>query len=205
MKKNLKIGVDIDDTIAVLIKEYFKQAKLYDKSLRNTGVIKKCGRLEQMFDWSHEEFLRFNQSCLNDIVPKLKPVKGSAKVLNKLKNMGCEIYIITARADRHFNNSQTVTEQWLNKYKFPYKELICQPDGEADIDKVIFAKSLNLDLFIDDHFGICKDMVEAGIKTFLFTSPTNKDMEVVGAERVFTWKEIYINIVKKAKNAFIKE
>ena len=58
---NIKIGLDIDDTICNSSEISLKYALEFDKTLRNTGIVDENHYITRgMFDWSKEEIDQFS-------------------------------------------------------------------------------------------------------------------------------------------------
>ena len=105
-------------------------------------------------------------------------------MINKLKEDGHEIIIITARWPEPGGCSKVTTE-WLEKYNIKYDEIIFDSanKGKVTLDKKI-------DLFIDDSFINCQEVGKAGIKTFMIETRTNKGLTIDNVTRVYSWSDI---------------
>ena len=102
----MRIGIDIDNVISnfndVLLKEYLK----HDKELRNTGIIDNSPYYitKGMFDWSQEENDDFYYANIQRIAKSLKPLRNAKQTIDKLKQDGNEIYIISSRDNGEYIN-----------------------------------------------------------------------------------------------------
>lgn len=190
----MKIGIDIDNVISnfddVLLEEYIK----HDKELRNTGIINKNTYLRNgMFDWSEDEDKIFYNANIERIAKKLKPIKDSSLYINKLKEDGHEIYIITGRDNGEYSNPHQMTVEWLEKYNIIYDKLILT-NAYNSKEKADICMENGISIMIDDSPRICKEVDKVGIKTLLMDTTYNKQTDTI--TRVQNWQEIYEYISK---------
>ncbi len=194
----MKIGIDIDNCISnfddTLLKEYLK----HDKELRNTGIINENPEYlrKGMFDWTKEEEENFYKENIEEIVKKLKPIKETPYYINKLKQDGHKIYIITGRNNGEYKNPYKLTEEWLKKYDIKYDELILT-DAYDKHAKTQVCLENNIDLMIEDSIRISLDLRENGVK--VYTRNTRYNQKEQNLDRVSNWKEIYEKISAQNK------
>ena len=191
----MRIGIDIDNCISnfddVLLEEYLK----HDKELRNTGIINEepYYLTEGMFDWSKEENDEFYYNNIQRIAMSLKPLKDSKEIIDKLKDDGNEIYIISSRDNGEYINPEEMTREWLNKYEIYYDKLILT----GKYEKGPVCKENKIDIMIDDSIKNCEDIEANGVKCFIMNTRYNK--QETRFERVKEWDEIYSKISKLYK------
>lgn len=189
----MRIGLDIDNVISnfddILLKEYLK----HDKELRNTGIINENAKYirEGMFDWSKEEELEFYYKNIERIAKSLRPISNAPKFIQKLKEDGNEIYIISGRNNGEYTNAREMTENWLASYHIPYNQLILTNAYDKQA-KSIECMNHNIDIMIDDSIRICQNLKEHGIPVWLMSKRFNQYAD--GFEKVSSWKEIYAKI-----------
>lgn len=189
----MKIGIDIDNVISsfdnALLKEYLK----HDKELRNTGIINEnVENLRRgMFDWTYEEDADFYKSNIERIAINLKVVHDAKKYIDKLREDGNEIYIISGRDNEEYTNPRQMTENWLSKYQIYYDKLILTNAYDKHAKTIECVKN-NIDIMIDDSVSTCLDLKENGIKVLLMNTRFNHYNTEL--ERVLSWKEIYYKI-----------
>ncbi len=183
-------GFDIDDTISDFTKELIKHAVKYDKKLRNTGIVNKDKYIYKgMFDWNEEETTNFERKYVQLAAGKMKPKKGITELMNKLKNEGNTIKLISARATNHYSNPYEITLEWLNKNNILFDKLIVQAS-----DKVKVCEEENIDVYIDDIYSICEKVSNTGIKCYIFDSMFNKKYYNENIKRIKKWKNFYREI-----------
>lgn len=191
----MRIGIDIDNVISSfdnsLLKEYIK----HDKTLRNTGIINENADYIRrgMFDWTLEEEKTFYDENIERIAQELKPIYNAKKYIDKLKEDGNEIYIITGRNNGDYKNPYDITINWLNKHQIYYDKLIFT-NAYNKQEKAEECIKNNIDIMIEDSTSTAINIKEAGIRVlFMKTRFNQNDQEL---ERVSTWKEIYSKIAQ---------
>lgn len=117
------------------------------------------------------------------------PFEGVVEAMHKIKSLGHEIYIVTARnIPGAEENAEKYTRLWLDKHEVPHDDLV------ISADKTI----VETDIFIDDHYDNYVAIEEAGGYPWLITRPWN--MQHRGARRVFDYEEFVekVNILSRA-------
>lgn len=190
----MKIGIDIDNVISnfddVLLEEYMK----HDKELRNTGIINKNTYFRNgMFDWSEDEEKDFYTKNIEKFAKKFKSINNSTYYINKLREDGHEIYIITGRDNGEYSNPHQMTVEWLEKYNIIYDKLILT-NAYNSKEKADICMENGISIMIDDSSRICKEVDKVGIKALLMDTPYNKQTDTI--TRVQNWQEIYEYISK---------
>ena len=202
----MNIGIDIDDTISDTYESMFNYAQKYTiEDLKRSGKINKNEKLythmycTSLHNWTDEEDREFFNKYYEAILNEVKPKKYSVEVINKLKEEKNNIYIITARFNSDKFNVEETTKKWLEKYNIKYDKLFLNIENKAEI-----AKENNLDIFIDDSFKNCKEILDCGIKTYILDTRINENLEYDKLERVYSWIHLYQEIekyMKKRRNA----
>ena len=198
----MKIGIDIDNVISNFNDELLKEYIIHDKEIKGNGIVNENEYIRRMFDWKKEDEINFYKENIERIAVNLKPIKNSVKYINKLKEIGCKIYIITGRDNGDYSDSYNMTLNWLKKYNIYYDELFIVDSYNSHTKTEICLKN-NIDIMIDDSKRMCEDIKKHGITAFLMDTPYNRDTnEFI---RVHTWKEIYkiINKYNKKKNVIL--
>jgi len=195
----LRLGFDIDEVISNLLaqmKGYIKKtwnidydfSKAYGYDLLNTKYTPD----DEYNKVIGKELVR----VVND--PKFqfrsKPYEGAQEVIQKLSNMGHEIYYITSRpiSLRGYN----YTKSWLFNYGFPCDFLYMTGHH---IEKGLPANDLGLDFFIEDQIkhvnSLLKYKKEWKKGIILMNKPWNVDYELINTyhahvSRLDTWKDV---------------
>ena len=178
----MRIGIDIDDTMTFIKDDLLEAAINYDKSLGNSGkFLNDNYYVGKRFNWSKEEYGYFMGEVRKQVVNKAKLRPGLIEVLTKLKEMGHEIIIITARSNYYSNNLKELTKEFIKKNNLPIKDIYFDCFQEGKANKCV---ELGIDLFIDDNVENCLYVNNKNIKTLLFE---NKHDNLI---TVNSWKEV---------------
>lgn len=189
----MNIGLDIDNVISnfdtCLLEEYIK----YDKTLRNKGIINENAEYitRGMFDMTDEESDTFYYNNIERIAKNLKPLHNAKKYIDKLKEDGNKIYIISGRDNNEYTNPYEMTKEWLDKYEIYYDELILTNAYDHSSKSEVCIKC-KIDIMIDDSVKTLRSIAKENIKVLLMNKRLNKHCDEF--ERVFSWEEIYTKI-----------
>ena len=149
-----------------------------------------------MFDWTEEEENDFYYNNIERIATNLKPINNSSYYIQKLKNDGNEIYIITGRNNGEYKEPLKLTKDWLNNYNIVYDRLILT-NAYNKHEKTEVCIENNIDIMIEDSSSMCLDLIKNGIKVYTMNTPYNQ--KETSFDRVSNWKEIYLKISKKSE------
>ncbi len=195
----MKIGIDIDNVISNFNDTLLDEYLLYDKKLRNQGIINKNADYirKGMFDWTEDEEINFYKNNINRIASNLKVIEGAKEYIDKLHNDGHLIYIITGRDNGDYIDPYNMTKKWLYENNIYYDNLIFT-NAHDKHEKSVKCLEYNIDIMIDDSYKICNDCIENGITTILMDTPYNKCSNI---KRVKNWKKFYefVSNYKKEK------
>lgn len=179
----MKIGLDIDDTITdtteLMIeyaKEYFKTDDIeFIKSILSAPKIE-C------------ELLEFFDKYLVEMMSKYKLKSNAKEVIERLRQSGNKIIIITARGAT-IKNVIDVTLEYFKTHGIEVDDIVFRLR-----DKSKYCVENNIDLLVDDSISVLEKVQQLGIKTLLFNSIKNKDIDT-SLDRVNSWLEVekYIN------------
>ncbi len=176
----MRIGIDIDDTIT-------------NTSLKMLEYMDKLG-IEQNGDdycnYTVEDLDKYKDLLRKYIEPVLSTCtlkRDCVKVINKLKEMGNSIYIITARSNRYSDNIYDITKKYLEDYKISYDELFFGYEDKKDI-----CIEQKIDYMIDDNIDVYNSLVGTNTKPILFGKEATKSYDCI---RVNNWDEI-LDLIK---------
>ena len=197
----MRIGIDIDNVISSFDNELLKEYLKHDKTLRNTGIINKNADYIRrgMFDWTEEEENKFYKENIERIAKNLKVKDGAKEFIDKLKEDGHAIYIITGRDNGEYSEPYTMTKEWLDNNSIKYDKLILT-NAYDKYEKAEKCLLNNIDIMVDDSVNVCKNCIESNIKTFLMDTPYNRQANM---PRVYTWKEFYEKVRNMEKRKII--
>ena len=196
----MNIGIDIDDTISETFETLLPYSQKYTiEDLKRKSKINLSGDLGNhlyivnMNGWNDKEAIDFWEKYYAQILNELNIKKFASEVINKLKQEGHKIYLITARWEMRADNVKEITFKWLKDNNIQYDEIFLNAS-----DKLKIAKENNIEVFVDDSFKNCKNIADnTNIKVYMMNSRANEDFEDQKIQRVFSWPEIYNLINKK--------
>ena len=196
----MKIGIDIDNVLSnfneVLLNDYLE----HDKTLNNSGIIHKDEYIRKMFDWDLSYEQDYYKTNIERIASLFTPIKDSSKYVNKLKEEGNEIYIISGRDNGEYSDPYNMTINWLKEYDIPYDKLILT-DAYKHQEKADLCKEIGIDVMIDDSINVCTKCSENDIECILFETPFNKNENRFN--KLKNWEEVYNYISNKKINVIL--
>mgnify|MGYP004631961667 CR=1 FL=1 len=198
----MRIGIDIDNVISNFNDTLLNEYLIYDKTLRNNGIVNKNAKYirDGMFDWNEDEDHSFYRNNIEKIAKKLGLIEGAKEYIDKLHNDGHIIYVITGRDNGDYTDPYNMTKTWLDSNHIYYDNLILT-DAYNSHSKTEICLEYNIDVMIDDSKRMCKDIKDNGIRALLMDTPYNRDTNEF--ERVNSWKEIYNKLSHKKINVIL--
>ncbi len=199
----MRIGVDLDDVIAVCAVPYLRAfAQRFGVELPDESEIG-WHLLERMDEKvSPEQRERFRVDLYDGrFFGELEVYEDAPATLERIVAAGHEVYFITARAERR----RVITETWLREkglidhakavHLRPHGDFTPTVRGRYDASgsarfKVSLARELELDRFCEDDVVVSRSLAEAGIHVWLFDQPWNRELEHPLVERVSSWSDV---------------
>lgn len=193
----MNIGIDIDNTITEVQEELNHAAYEYaiklGKNIENAenpfeDTKNNGDTYKKKFQFSDEELKNFLKNIQEKITNNAKPRENAVETINRLKQNGHKIIIITARDSEFHDNPDLLSQDWLNKNNIKYDKLIVNAR-----EKGIVCKNENIDLFIDDQLNNCLNVSKEGIKVIRISNEINNNKDIVDLNN---WTKIYEYIGK---------
>ena len=196
----MNIGIDIDDTLSETFETLLPYAQKYTiEDLKRKSKVNIEGNLSNHFyivhinGWNEQEAVRFWKKYYSEVLREVNIKKFAAEVINKLKQEGHKIYIITARWEMRADNVREITEKWLKDNNVEYDGLFLNAG-----DKLQLAKENNIDVFIDDSYSNCKNIADnTDTKVYIMNTKMNETFRDEKIKRVFSWPEVYDLIIRE--------
>lgn len=191
----MNIGIDIDGVLTNYERDaidYGTKMSVEEKWPIDIDVSK---YLEvNAFKWDKEQAQKFVDKYFVRYLTET-PVRAFApEVIEKLKQEGNKIYLITARHDEempqeYYGKIQDLTKQWLKNQNIKYDEIIfkkekLQPCIENNIDVMIEDSPENI------------EKLSKKIKVIKFDCQYNKHINNENVETAYSWYHIY-KIIKE--------
>ncbi len=189
----MRIGIDLDDTITKTDEILFKYAKIYNEEEKILfNINREEWNLTKAFGWNEENIKEFFSKYLKSIYEEAEIKENAKERINKLKDDGNEIIIITARDTKSLKEVHKVCKDWLINNKINVDKIVV--DGEDKAQKCLENK---IDIFIDDNICNCENVYNnLKIPVLLMNGRYNKDYQNPKIKRVYNWNEIYNEICK---------
>lgn len=198
----MRIGIDIDGVLTDVERWQLDYgSKFYYERYQKEIVNFEGYDTNQIFnvdDKLDEEFWReyFKEYSLN-----VEARKFANEVIDKLKQEGHQIYIITARGSflshsadvMSIEENQQIVLNWLKNNHINYDKIIFSPEDKLDI-----CKENNIDLMIEDKVDNINKISKI-IPVICFHAGYNKDCKNSNIIRCYSWYDIYSKINKLAK------
>ena len=187
----MNIGIDIDDTISNTYEMSLAYAFKFNKDdLKRESNIDslKCDNhyFKTIFNWSDQDDYDFWKKYFRNITDEVHVKPFAKEVINKLKEEGNKIILISARNFDDDFEPKLYTQKWLDKNGIKYDELIISEEKRSVIEEK------NIDVFIDDSISNMRRLKDLNIKLLLMDSRMNLYEEMNDdVKRVYSWTQIY--------------
>lgn len=185
----MRIGIDIDDTLTEIKEQLDKSAYEYAKKLgKNNITIKEIledksndeNEYQKKYNFSFDELKIFLGPIQEEITNNAKPRQNVVEIIEKLKQDGNEIYIITAHDAMFRDDPYIQSKNWLDKHGIIYDKIIVNAGNKSEI----FIKE-KIDLYIGNQLKNCLSILNSGVPVIRISK---EEKSVV----TFTnWKDIY--------------
>ena len=188
----MNIGIDIDDTINNLHDILIEKGKKFnEKENINYEIREDEWNWDKAFGWDEQTAKKFLKENVEYAYLNAGIKANAAETINRLKEEGNKIIIVTSRGAEHLQNAYEISEKWLKEKNVNFDKLII-----GAVEKANACIENNIDIFIDDHIAFCEGISKTKTKVLMFNSPYNQNE--TRYTRVYTWDEVY----KKIKTDF---
>ncbi len=187
----MKIGIDVDNTIIDTLPVLKKYCREYNEKVikRNLKMNEEGFAVANLYEWTQEEKTDFLIKYIDEVREQAPIKKNAQEIIQKLKQEGNTIYIITARKQIGDRSPYEATQKFLKKNDFQYDELVVQKDKKQ------FCIDNNIDVLIDDEPQNIES-VSKFIPVIVFEAIHNEECNGTNIIKVNTWDEVY-NIIKE--------
>lgn len=195
----MRIGIDIDGVLTDFEKWQLEVgSKFFIKY--NKNIVNPSGYdSKDVFDATKEMDSLFWHDYLYDYAKNEPARKFAGEVIDKLKNMGYEIYIITARYLTNRNDElgkemRNIVTKWLEENNINYNKIIFSPE-----DKLEICKENNISIMIEDKVENINNISKI-IPVVCFNAAYNKECNGKNIFRAYTWYDVYYQITNLINN-----
>ncbi len=185
----MNIGIDIDGTITDINKQLDDELINYLKSInklannQNAIIDRNDGQnIKIKYNLTDSELKYFLGPIQENITDNAKPRINAVKTINKLKEQGMKIIIITARDSEFHLDPYNQSKHWLDQHNIIYDKLIVNARDKAKIcleEKITY--------LIDDSEYNWQSVNNIGIKTIKIIPSKNIPKE----NEYNNWDDIY--------------
>ena len=193
----MRIGIDIDGVLTDIeqfVIDYISKYCVENKIKYNIGDYDY--NYSKTFNITDEQEENFWNEYLEYYAVNEKARPFAAEVINKLREDGHEIYIITARwltnrDDDIGNKMREIVKKWLNKNKISYDRLIFSKASKERKSKEIAENKI--DLMIEDSPSNINELADI-VQVICYNAEYNKKCEGKNIIRCYSWYDIYSKI-----------
>ena len=193
----MRIGVDLDGVLNDVAEWHFAcGSKFCLEQNINIGFNPKGYYMEDQFHLSSEENNEFWRQYIFDLLIAIPIRPYASEVIHKLRKAGHKIVILSARDNQFLTHQYSgmidyYVKAWLDKYNVEYDELVINTSNKRE--KCL---SIGLDLMIEDKASNVDDISKI-IPVMVFDAPYNQGCTGKNVIRVYSWYQIYQEIINK--------
>lgn len=159
----MRIGIDVDETLTDTEESFNRVIKKYNLNVSSDYKSK----------WSRKDYSTLC-NYLKEILGDAKLKKDAVRIITRLNELGHELFVITARSNRHCNGIEKITLDMINNNKLNFKDVYFNQNKKSDL-----AKKLKIDLMIDDSIDVYNNMKSEKIDCILFGDVINSWEDVL--------------------------
>lgn len=195
----MKIGIDVDGVLTNVEQYVFENfgKYCYEHNIDILNIKSEEYDTADIYNTTEEKDLEIWDELFLEYVKTYPARKFASEIIAKLKEMGHEIYIITARTsstEEEISKSkvENSTINWLDQNNIKYDEVIFEKAKE----KII--KEKQIDIMIEDSPKNIKKLSEI-CQVFIFGCAYNRNLQKYGII-VNSWYEVLAHIENIEKN-----
>ena len=190
----MRIGIDIDGVLVDVERFVVDYCTKFCKE-NNLPISIKIGEYDESkaLGLTEEQTLEFWNKHMVYYATKYKAREFAAEVIDKLKEEGHEIYIVTARSEyglpeEYKGKMKEFVQQWLKDNDIYYDKII-----HTEGSKLPYCVGNYIELMIEDCPDNVKD-IGAKLPVLCFDCQYNKEVEGKNITRVYSWYDVYSKI-----------
>ena len=192
----MRIGIDIDGVITDIERFIADYGTKYCVE-NNLPINIKAGEYDEYktFNWTEELGIKFWNEYIVYYATKYPARDFASEVIQKLKEEGHEIYIVTARNDygvpkEYIGKMKDFVSQWLKDNNIYYDKIIY-----TEGSKLPYCVGNYIELMIEDSPENVKD-VSTKIPVLCFDCGYNRNLEGKNITRAYSWYDVFDKISK---------
>ncbi len=183
----MKIGIDLDGVVFDSEQNWRVYEEIYAIEDINKKIInKEEPKYQGRYDWTAEEKENFNKKYLRVGAQDCSFNAGFFPVYKRLKDMGLELIVITARG-MFIEETKEDAQKMLKEHNIVFDKYYWNTRNKLEI-----CKQENIDVMIDDDYRIIEQISNEKIKTLYFRDANIKRLkENEYIKEVNNWGDIY--------------
>lgn len=182
----MKIGVDIDNTIAALMEGFCDYYEMKYGRKMNVEDFDKYWLCEVLDIKKEEEYPLWKEYYDSDLFGEMELIENVREVIEFLKKDN-EIIFITARNLDWKQKTLDFMEKHFPGHEF---RILFSGDVYGGITKDKICGDLGISVIIEDHHEKSLDYAKAGMKVILLEQPWNRKIGHDNIIRIKNWKEV---------------
>lgn len=195
----MRIGIDIDGVLVDLERFVIDYGAKFCKE-NNLPINIELGSYDEskMLNLTEEQTIEFWNKYIIYYASKYQAREFASEIVNKLKEEGHEIYIITAR------NDYGVPREYQGKMKEIVSEWL--KDNNIGYDKIIYTEGSKLPYCVGNYIEVMiedspRNIEELSTKipVLCFDCKYNEKLERDNVTRVYSWYDVYSKIKEMCK------
>ena len=182
----MNIGIDIDGVILDTENWFRSMSYIYDEYINGGGVVEPSAvKIQKRMAWSSEQFDEFVNDCMYYGMEHAPMMPCCKFVLEKLKEMGHRLVVITARGINEEREIE-LAQATLEKYGLTFDKVYYN-----NPNKLPACIEEKIDYMIDDSSDNVRYLSDAGIKCLYFRDFGSVEVNNDNVTEVANWGEIY--------------
>ena len=193
----MNIGIDIDGGLTKFERELVDYATKMsvDEGWPIDIDLSQYDELKA-FKWNTDQTMKFWNKYILKYFEETAPRTFAPEVIEKLRNDGHKIILITARDEygvpqEHWGKEQQITKDWLSKNNIKYDKLI------FETEKMQPCIENKIDVMIEDSPHNIEEL-SSKIKVIKFDCQYNRDVSNKNVSTAYSWYHIY-DIIEEMK------
>lgn len=183
----MNIGIDIDGVILDTENWFRSMSHIYDKHINGGGVVNPTAvKTQKRMAWNQEQTKGFIEDCMFYGMKKAPLMPCCKYVIEKLKEMGHRLVVITARGSNYSEEEIKIAKDVFDEYDLKFDKVYFNVQNKLPV-----CLEENIDYMIDDSFDNVTYLSEAGVKCLYFRDYGSIDVNNDKVIDVSNWGEIY--------------
>ena len=188
----MNIGVDLDGVLFDSENYFRTYSRLYNfENIKKPEVDKEELYFSNRFKWTQEEVDEFFDQYMEMIELKAPIMPMAKEILQRFKDMGHKLYIITNRGSKYKVEIE-VTKKRLEELGIDFDGVNLGVHNKAEK-----CKELGIELMIDDLYNNVDNVSKSGIKCLYFRDLVLKQFDQSNkyVHEVRNWADVYIEVL----------